>query len=305
MFPTNDWLIPLSKLNTNDINTRNVIMVANHFEKNNVIVKITKNIAFDDIQNIDNSIKELPNFPEIYGIFECYETENNIDSLYENVKGFCNKSEDKTSNIKIVIEIMKQYKKSLRNYERKIKINDFENYLKQRTLAQSHAFNQTGFLHNDIQLGNILIDYYSKEPIEIIYTILNKKYAIFTNNRIIITDFDNSVIMNKNINFDDNNTLYSNIIKTFRDFSQLIDITEGLEGLKLLQILDEIIFDKKLYYNDREISSMNSMIYYGVQMDDYKKNVLRHNMKMINEIWMKMFGKIIFETIQINENEKK
>lgn len=299
--PTNDWLVPLSKLNSNDINTKSTIMVGNHIEKNKVIVKITRNISFDDVQYIDNYINGLPNFPEIYGIFECYETEDNIRTFYENIKGFCNKSKDDCSNVKIVIEIMKRYKNSLHNYERRIKIDRFENYLKQCILAQLNAFNLVGFLHNDIHLGNILVERVIEKPVELVYTILDKKYIVNTNDMIIITDFDASIIVNKNIPFCEKNTLFSNIVKTFRDFSQLIEIDKSI---KLLQILDEIIFDNKRRYHDWESSRLNSVIHYGVRMEDYKEDVLLYTMEMIDRIWIKMFGKILMGRNGSMEKEK-
>jgi predicted unusual protein kinase regulating ubiquinone biosynthesis (AarF/ABC1/UbiB family) len=117
---------------------------------------------------------------------------------------FCNAKAD--SGDFITMEIMKKYRHgSLNKYINKLELSEVINILKQLLLAQLYIFNKTGFLHNDIHLGNILVKK-SKEDITLNYKIniidnnipINKhRINIITNFLPLISDFDRGSIYNQ------------------------------------------------------------------------------------------------------------
>ena len=221
IIPTKKWLKPLEPLITEDINTTGIIMLADFIDKEKVIVKITKDKR-DDIIKINKTIKELPNFIQTYCTIICNENFDALDTQYKDSNSFCNANKD--SGDIITLEIMKRYKSgSLNKYKNKLELNEVINIMKQLLLAQIIAFNKTGFLHNDIHLGNILVEK-TKEQENIKYkvdtgTIEKRKFNIQTNFKTIISDFDKSTIYNSgNLTIDEympENTLGNNIFNTF------------------------------------------------------------------------------------------
>ena len=168
IIPTKKWLKPLEPLITDDINTEGLIMIAKFIDKEEVIVKITKEKR-DDIIEINKVIKDLPNFIETYCSFSCLENFNSLSNEYKDSKSFCNATED--NNKIITLEIMKKYKNgSLFKFQNNLNKGQVVNILEQLTLAQIHAYSKLGFVHNDLHLGNILI-HKLKKPIQTKYEI--------------------------------------------------------------------------------------------------------------------------------------
>jgi len=77
IIPTNDWLISIKPLITNDINTRSLIMLSKLIDKGEVVVKITKNSNFEQIKLINNLVKNNPNMLHTFGTLQCDENEIN------------------------------------------------------------------------------------------------------------------------------------------------------------------------------------------------------------------------------------
>ena len=216
IIPTKKWLKPIEPLILDDINTSGLIMIADFIEKE----------KRDDIIEINKIIKDMPNFVKTYCSFSCLETFDALDTKYDKINSFCNAKAD--SGDFITMEIMKKYRHgSLNKYINKLELSEVINILKQLLLAQLYIFNNTGFLHNDIHLGNILVKK-SKEDITLNYKIniidnnipINKhRINIITNFLPLISDFDRASIYNQphitEEEYNDQNTLGSNIYDTF------------------------------------------------------------------------------------------
>lgn len=121
IIPTNEWLEPLEPLITTLL-TEDKLILAQMVQKQKVVVKITKSLDIKRIKNINYLLRRLPNFPKVYCVFECVEDESNFDSNYLDVHGFCSKNNsDPSSNINIILEIMKFYKHKLVEYKNTLK----------------------------------------------------------------------------------------------------------------------------------------------------------------------------------------
>ena len=121
------------------------------------------------------------------------------------------------------------YDGSLNKYLNKLNLSKIKVLLKQILLCQLHIYEKIGFIHNDIHLGNIMLNLIqkSKEPETLIYEIKNRKYTVETNRKLILSDFDKSKIYDQNIlplePIDYNHLIYINIIKTVNAFKMLLN----------------------------------------------------------------------------------
>ena len=91
---------------------------------------------------------------------------------------------------------MQLYDGSLNKYLDKLNIS--KNFFTKTDSAMSIAYLwQIGFFHNDIHLGNILLNLIqkSKEPEALIYEIKNIKYTVETIRKLILSDFGKSKYM--------------------------------------------------------------------------------------------------------------
>ena len=245
IIPTNEWLKPLKPLKKDDINSRSLIMLSKLVDKEKVVVKITKNIDYNKINTINNYIKHNPNMLHTFGTLKYSEEEINYDSLYDGCEGYCNKNDMETENIDIVLEIMKLYDDSLNSQTNKFDILEIEDLLKQMLLSQLHIYWKIGFIHNDIHLGNFLIN---KKKDTLIYQIKNKIYKFETDIKIILSDFDRSTIYNQKIlslePYNSEYTIHANIIKTINSFKHLL---KNHDKEKLSEHLEESL---KIFSSD-------------------------------------------------------
>jgi hypothetical protein len=229
IIPTNEWLKPIKPFFNDDINSRSLIMLSNLVDIGKVVVKITKNIDYKKTKIINENIKSNPNMLHTFGTIKCSEAEINYNVLYKDCDGYCNKNKLETENIEIVLEIMKLYNSSLNKYFDKLNLSKIKILLKQILLCQLHIYEKIGFVHNDIHLGNILLNLIPKEkkPEILIYEIKNIKYTVETNRKLILSDFDKSIIYDQNIlpleNMNYDHTIHINIIKTINTFKMLLD----------------------------------------------------------------------------------
>jgi len=212
IIPTKNWLKPLEPFIL--VNTSGLIMITDFIEKEKVIVKITKGKR-NDIIKVNKIIKDIPNFLQSYCSFTCLDN-------FDNINSFCNAKEN--SGDFVTLEIIKKYKHgSLNKLINILELNEVVNIIKQLLLAQIHIFSKTGFLHNNIHLGNFLIDK-KKDTIELKYkidieNIKKVNINILSNFIPIISDFNESTIYDNNDLTEDEyrkqNTLGKNIFATF------------------------------------------------------------------------------------------
>jgi hypothetical protein len=244
IIPTKDWLIPINKFLTKDINTQGILFEAelkyndklkeiliDKINNRKVIVKITygknnKIKKFNErIKNKNDNKINLPNFVNTYTTIICRENELKI----EKNKQFCNGND---SDKIITLEIMDKYNNisSFINKNNK-KLNIL--ILQQLLLAQINLFKKFKYTHNDFHLGNILYKKH-KDPITLNYKYIDKKIKD-VKIEIILSDYDNvfeftnenieRYILNElnsessgsnigNFNIYLENSLISNLIKT-------------------------------------------------------------------------------------------
>ena len=158
IIPTDIWLKPLEPLMTS-LSTKGKLIIGQMANKEKIVVKITKNIDLKRIKNINYLVRKLPNFPKIYCVFECDEDEANLDSNYTDMRGFCTKNNtDPSSNINIVLEIMKLYKHKLSDLMNRLNIEEIKSILKQLIFGLIMAFESTGFIYGDLHIENILLN---------------------------------------------------------------------------------------------------------------------------------------------------
>ena len=297
VIPTNDWLKPIEPLFTNDINSRSLIMLSHLADIGKVVVKITKNIDYKRIKTINNIIKGNPNMLHTFGTIRCSEAELNVDVLYKDCDGFCNKHELETENIEVVLEIMKLYYGSLNKYLEKLNLSKIKVLLKQILLCQLHIYEKIGFLHNDIHLGNILLSIIpkSEEPETLIYEIKNKKYKEETSRKLILSDFDESTIYNQDIlplvPIDYNHTIHANIIKTINAFKMLLDKNDKK---KLSDSLEKTL--NSFPYNFIRSGEKSLRSYYKRNMDylDFIDKTTMNCITMLNRLWFDIYDEHLF-----------
>lgn len=246
IIPTKNWLKPIEKYIIDDINTEGLIMIGNFMDKERVIVKVTKqkkkNIKkANTIIEATKILKDMSNFVETYCSFSCLENFESLDNEYKDSKNFCNGNDD---GYYVLLEIMKKYKHgSLFKLQHKLNIVEVVNITQQLILAQMHAYSKTGFLHNDLHLGNILI-YKPKQSIQMKYEIQTESFRdkiIYISSDFIpiISDFNESTIYKKEYDLkrDDFNydyTLCNNINNTFNQCLLLLKEKYRISIIKLV-----------------------------------------------------------------------
>jgi len=280
IIPTKKWLKPIEKFITDDININGLIMIGKMLDKEEVIVKVTKqkkeNIKkINTIIEINKIIKDLPNFAETYCSFSCLENFESFDNEYKNSKSFCNGIDD---GYFVILEIMKKYKNgSLFKLKEKLNIDDVVNILKQLMLSQIHAYSKTGVLHNDPHLGNFLI-HKSKKPIQIKYKIktdilIERSILVSSDFIPIISDFNDSTIYKENNNlkkedFNYNYTLCKNIYNTFNQCLLLLKEKYRITIIKLVSKKENDI-DIYLRTSEKNLRSYYKKYY------DYENSIAR------------------------------
>ena len=296
VIPTNGWLEPIKPLldkNNISLNTKGLLILSNMIDNGEVVVKVSKNIDYNKVKNINKLVKNLPNMMHTFLTFKCFESEINYISQYRDLKGFCKGDKSDIENIEIALEVMKLYDFSLDKYNRKMKIDKVKIILKQLLLCQLNAFEKVGFLHMDIHLGNYLI---KKKEEELIYTINKRKYKYKFDFKVILMDYDQSIIMpNSDISplppHREINTLMYNIIKTIQVISHLLPLNEGNEMLKNI---DKTL---KLYSFDMlGADEKNSRAYYkgGKYYQLYIEKSIWDNLTFVNDFWKISFNEYLF-----------
>ncbi len=283
--PTNRWLEPIKVLK--NINNYNIIMLAKLLNNKEVIVKITKTDNYNRIKMINDLINKLPNMIHVYMTFQCNEDESNLETDYNQIKGYCYGNQNDKHNI--VLEITKNYSKSLSKYINKLSLDRTKIILKQLIFAQLHAFYNTGFLHMNIHIGNFLIN---NNKVDLKYSFNKINIDLSSEFEIKLTDFNDAIIYNPSITslipYYYYNSLIFNIINTFNECYKLISIHH-------LKIMKNLINSLEVNTIKREIEILKS--YYNKQID-YKtfiSKIIDNNMIFINKIWNKLYTENINE----------
>ena len=297
IIPTNEWLNPIMPFISNDFNAKSLIMLSNLVDQGKVIVKITKNSNYHKIKTINKYIKSNPNMLYTLKTIQCSEVEINYEVQYKDCLGYCNKDEIETENIEIVLEIMKLYQGSLNNYLNKFSLGEIEDLMKQILFCQLHIYNKIGFVHNDIHLGNILVKKIddSKELETLIYTIRNRKYMIKTNFKLILSDFDQSIIYDQQIlpleKYNEIFTIQYNIIRTINVFKKMLKMSDQ-------QIVSESL-EKSLnsfsyHYLDYSEKILRSYYKQNRDYDDFIERSILECILLLNDIWILLYNKNLF-----------
>ncbi len=212
--PTTDWLKPLNEfiVNLDNSNTIGMLILAELVKKEKIIVKITSNFN-KKLMIIDKILSEEPNFIKTYCVFPCYENLKILNKKYKNSNSFCNEDKNnKEKNKLITLELMKKYKNgSITNLKNKLTIEKSRKILEQLILAQINVFYKYGFVHNDINLSNILFKIAEKENVyeykvcDYIFNLKNSNVVtlkkLIKKGEIIpvISDFDKSKCYSSNV----------------------------------------------------------------------------------------------------------
>ncbi len=275
IIPTKKWLKPIEKLITYYINTEGLTTITNFIDKKKVIVKITKGEKGNIIIEANKIVKNMPNFIQTYSGFTCLENyELLFDSRIETqlIDIVNQKQLGAEDNNKIItLEIMKKYKNgSLSTLQNKLNIKQVVNILQQLTLAQIHVYSKTGFLHNNLHLGNILI-HKVKKPTHIIYEfkigyLRNDEINVLSNFIIpLISDFNESSIYKKECDFTLEEfrkqfTLCKNIYNTFNQCLLLLNEQDYIQIMKLIKEKEDNI-DRSLGTSTKNLRSYYKTYY--------------------------------------------
>lgn len=255
ILPTKSWLIPIQELINSDPKTSGKLYISELIERQQIIVKITFGRNHKLVE-INESVKNMPNFVQTYCVLMCYDDL----LLIEKNKQFCNEG-SKAKNV--TLEIMRNY------YEGSLgKIKNMENdiiisCLKQLINAQINIFLKSGITHNDIHKGNILIYTHKNNNIlEYEYLKKNTQYLplrIETKTEFILADYDKSKIFGGEY-----------LYKIFNDFEENYDIYDDVVE-DILNLPEEKLLMYSIY------SNIISTIYLIITFikDNYVKNKIQ------------------------------
>lgn len=235
MIPTKHWLKPI-KLLLKQSGT--LIMVANLIEnkikQNEVIVKITKPQKIQSNSKfIHNIINKSKHIIDIYGFISCYENNVALTEEYKGFLSFCNSTHSEHNNTIINLEIMKKYSRSLNSFLDKLDKDNMLVILKYLLLMQLDLFNNFGFIHKDLHIGNILMEK-NKDNKKIKFNLYDKEKEIESSILFLFSDFEYSKILfdsldkdikkylsnNDHLRFE--NTIEFHINKTFEECIRLL-----------------------------------------------------------------------------------
>jgi hypothetical protein len=185
--PTEDWL-ELKRLIRGKYIDEMIILEGLLKEDTEVVIKIGRPDMLSKEYTIGLRLKDFPNFIRYYCNFSCLDTKDNLEGL---VHGYLKRVCTDGGKINIGVLVMPYY--SLGDIEsygwREEELDVLKNVLKQICFSLMYAYENTGFLHNDEHLGNILLRKTNKSSLKYgdIELQLNGMYAV-------IMDFEKSTI---------------------------------------------------------------------------------------------------------------
>ena len=314
VIPTKSWLQPIASLITNSSNASTII--SKLLDKEEILVRLTSNNNMK-LPLINSKLSKLPGFPFTYCTIICHESSGLIDADYiingEQAKGFCN---GKSSDGYITLELMKFYKlnKLKKIKESQIPLNQLRYFLDQALGAQIMGFQKYGFVHNDININNFIIEQ-QKDSIEYRFEIdkrsgfkpiigkLNFKVYIidfgssefidpyyrsqYLSDYWILTKYPNLPKLTNKKYINNENTLPNNLFETVIAFLELSpNYRENLNKITNLKTQSNQTIDYYNYHFNRHYYTMcNSTNNFDMFM--YK--VVPQSVRMLNEIYEELF----------------
>lgn len=315
VIPTNDWLKPIKPLITNSSDAHQVI--ARMVDKKNILVRITTN-SNKKLGIINKLLQSIPNFPLVYCTIICNESTDILDADYiingKPAKGFCRgKSDDEL----VTLELMKYYKANRTNdlLDQKINLSQMRFLLDQAICAQLLAFQAYGFVHNDININNFIIEEQQ--------TMFNYKYDFGKeiefksvkgkiNFKVYVIDFGYAELLKPELRAQYHSdywidsiyqsapkltnpkyfirkadTLPNSLFETIKEFLNLCpNYSENLGKINKIQVQENQILDYYNFYFNKSYSTMSR------HTNDFNKFVNRetHNsIAMCNEYYQVLF----------------
>lgn len=297
--PTNAWLRPIKVLidEYNLEHPTNLFyeteLIENKIKREKILVKVSKvTTLLNTTEQIYNSIKQSPHIVKIYCYLHCNENKTYLDANYKEVLGFCNSSHTDTNSQLISLEIMEKNYSSLRRYESTLKLDPMLVYLKYILLIQLELFNNYGFTHNDMHLGNVLV---KKTANHFIFPFGSKTIDIITDKTLVLTDFEESIIIskkNRRVMLESNKCKYgrsleSNVYNTFAMCIELLKDENAKYGLSR---------KLKLNMNDKD-SSTELLIAFcteSIDISRYKQLINKLVIDMIELLFKELFNIDLF-----------
>lgn len=160
---TEKWL-SLKKLIKGQYSDDTIILEGILEAENEVVIKIGRMNVLKKEYDIGLTLKEYPNFIRYYCNFNCSESKENLDKIIE---GKLSRVCSKEGKFDIGILIMPYYSLGdIENYKwKEEELGLLKNVLKQICFGLMYAYENTGFIHNDEHLGNVLLRKTSKKSL--------------------------------------------------------------------------------------------------------------------------------------------
>ena len=284
VIPTNEWLQPVKLLITNSSNAQQVL--ARMINKENILVRVTLN-SNNKLGIINKLLQKISNFPLVYCTIICNESSDIIDANYtingKPAKGFCN---GKSSDGFVTLEVMKYYKANRTKdlIKQKIGLNEMKNLLDQAIGAQLLAFQAYGFVHNDVNINNFIIE--EKKSIFEFKFDFGKKIGFKpiggkSNLKVYVIDFGEAELLKPELRaqyipdywvdtgrddmpkltnpiyINKSNTLPNSLFETIKEFLRLCpNFIENLDKINKLEVQQNQILDYYNYYFNKNYATM-------------------------------------------------
>ena len=298
IIPTNEWLEPLEPLITT-LSSKGKLILTQMVKKQKVVVKITRGLDIKRIKNINYLLRRLPNFPKVYCVFECAEDESNFDSNYLDIHGFCSKNEsDPSSDINIILEIMKLYKYRLVEYKNTLSLDEIKKILKQLIFGLMYAFESSGFIHGDLHIENILLNRTESDK-EFIYKIDSHTYKLNAKFECIIMDFDKSITYNNQYmtipNFIREHTIIQSIKEIIQMCGHLFKKDKKYEEDPINQVLNKILEIPHYIISLQHGTSLLGSFYSESRTYEQFINLsILETIYFVNKFWKELFDEYLF-----------
>lgn len=316
VIPTNKWLQPIKPLITNSSDAQQIL--ARMVDKEDVLVRVTLN-SNNKLGIINKLLQSIPNFPLVYCTIICNESTDILDADYiingKPAKGFCR---GKLDDELVTLEVMKYYKanKLDKLLKQKIPLDAMKNLLNQALCAQLLAFQAYGFVHNDININNFIIEEQQ--------TLFEYKYDFGKeigfksvkgkiNFKVYVIDFGYAELLNPDLRsqyipdywihtgyehmpkhtnpkyyIKKADTLPNSLFETIKQFLKLCpNFNENLEKINKIQVQQNQILD---YYNFYFNKSYSTMCRHTNDFNRFMLKELHPAIAMCNEYYQVLFG---------------
>jgi len=312
IIPTAEWLQPIEPLITNGTNAK--VIISKLLNKEKILVRLTSNNN-KRLPLINSKLSKLPGFPLTYCTIICTESSDLVNAQYtingKPAKGFCN---GKSFDGYYTLELMKYYKsnKLIDILNVKIPLDQLRYFLDQALGAQIIAFERYGFVHNDININNFILE---QQKTNVEYRFDFDKRSGFKpiggkiNFKVYVIDFGSSEFLNPEYrsqytsnywvyrntlkltnpeHINDENTLPNNLFETVKAFLELCpNYIDNLNKINQLETQSNQMIDfYNFHYNRHYYSMCNSTN----DFDMFMYKVIPQSIRMLNQIYQALFG---------------